>query len=73
MVDITQFVDHVKVWLISQLIIGITKAVKNFLRYFNDTAVLTTIVLTTAVAFAVIFALAFKDSEKGMLSRGSSF
>ena len=59
---VTQVDDHVKMRLISQLINGISGAVRKLLNYFNGTAISTSFVLPSAGVFLVIFILDLNDS-----------
>ena len=56
--------------LTSQLINGISRVFRKFLKYFNDTIISTSFVLT--LVFPVIFILDLNDSESVKLSFGSS-
>ena len=46
--EIIHFIDQVKSRLISQLINGISRVLQNLLKYFNETAILTSFVLPVA-------------------------
>ena len=56
--------------LTSKLINGISRVFRKFLKYFNDTIISTSFVLT--LVFPVIFILDLNDSESVKLSFGSS-
>ena len=58
--------------LISQLIKGISRVLQKLLKYFNNTAILTSFVLLESEVFAVIFTLNWNDLEFATLSFGSS-
>ena len=60
---ITQVVDHVKLRLISQFIVDISRVLQKLLKYFNGTAVLTSFVLPLSVFLYIIFTLDSNDSE----------
>ena len=47
----------------SQLIKDISRVLQKLLKYFNDTAILTFVVLSSAGMFSVIFILDLNDSE----------
>ena len=49
--------------LTSQLINGISRILKKFLKYFNGIIILTSFVLSPAGVFPVIFTLDLNDSE----------
>ena len=59
--EITQFLDHVKIRLTSQLINGISSVLPKLLRYFNGTIISTSFVLSAAGAFPVISILDLND------------
>ena len=61
--DITQSADQVRMRLNSQLIKYISRVLQKLLKYFNDTAILTFVVLSSAGMFSVIFILDLNDSE----------
>ena len=60
---ITQVVDHVKLRLISQFIVDISRVLQKLLKYFNGTAILTSFVLPLSVFLSIIFTLDRNDSE----------
>ena len=60
---ITQVVDHVKLRLISQFIVDISRVLQKLLKYFNGTAVLTSFVLPLSVFLSIIITLDRNDSE----------
>ena len=68
----TQSLDHVKIRLTSQLINGISSVLRKLLKYFNATIISTSLVLSAAGVFLVIFTLDLNDSEFARLSLGSS-
>ena len=53
---------HVKMRLFSQLINGISRVLQKLLKYFNGTIISTSIILTSAGVFSVIFILNLNDS-----------
>ena len=57
--------------LISQLIRGIPRVLQKLLKYFNDTAILTSYVLPAAEYFSAIFLLDLNDSDLITLLYGS--
>ena len=57
----TQFDDHVKIRLTSQLIKGISKVLQKLLKYFNGTIISTSFVPSSPVS-PVIFALNLNES-----------
>ena len=69
---ITQSLDHVKIRLTSQLIIGISSVLQKLLKYFNGTIISTSFVLPAAGVLPVIFNLDLNDSEPVKLSFGLS-
>ena len=60
---ITQVVDHVKLRLISQFIVDISRVLQKLLKYFNGTAILTSFVLPLSVFLSIVFTLDRNDSE----------
>ena len=60
---ITQVVDHVKLRLISQFIVDISRVLQKLLKYFNGTAILTSFVLPLSVFLSIIITLDRNDSE----------
>ena len=69
---ITQSLDHVKIRLTSQLIKCISRVLQKLLKYFNDTIISTSFVLSAAGVFPVIFILDLNDLDCTILSPGSS-
>ena len=69
---ITQSLDHVKIRLTSQLINDISRVLQKLLKYFNDTIILTSVVLPSGRVFPITFTLDLNDSEFAELSCGSS-
>ena len=58
--------------LISQLINGISRVLQNLLKYFNDTVILTYLVLPSVGVFPVISILYLNNSDSVILSFRSS-
>ena len=58
--------------LISQLIKDISRVLQKLLKYFNDTAILTSVSLPATWVFPVIFLLNLNDLEFVKISFGSS-
>ena len=69
---ITQFDDHVKFKLTSQLINDISRALQKLLKYFNGTILSTSLSLPLSGVFPVIFMLDSNGLEFSKLSFGSS-
>ena len=68
---ITQFDDHIKFSLTSQLIKGISRVLQKLLKYFNGTIISTSFSLPLLGVFPVIFILDLNDLEFAKLSFGS--
>ena len=58
---ITQFLDHVKIRLTSQLINGISSVLQKLLKYFSGTIISTSFVLPSSGVFPVICTLDLND------------
>ena len=69
---IKQFADQVNMRFILQLIRGISRTFQKLPQYFNDTAILISLVLPSAGILLAILALNLNDSQSAMLSLGSS-
>ena len=70
--EITQSSDQVEMRLISQFINGISGLLQKLVKYFNDTAILTSFVFPATVVFPVILILYLNDSDSAIVSLGSS-
>ena len=70
--EITQFLDQVKIRLISQLINDILRAIQKLLKYFNGTDISKYFVLRSSGVFPVILILDLNDSDSVILSFDSS-
>ena len=69
---ITQFLDQVKIRLISQLINNILRAIQKLLKYFNGTDTSKYFVLRSSGVFPVTLILDLNDSDSVILSFDSS-
>ena len=69
--EIIQVDEQVKIRLTSQLINGISRVLQKLLKYFNGKIISTSFIFPSAV-FPVIFILDFYDSDRVILSLGSS-
>ena len=69
---ITQFLDHVKIRLTSQLINGISSVLQKLLKYFSGTVISTSFVLPSSGVSPVIYTLDLNYSESVKLSLGLS-
>ena len=67
----TQVNDKVKTELILQLIGGISRVPQKLLKYFNDTAISTSFVLSSLGVFCLIFTRDLNDSESVKIEFGS--
>ena len=67
----TQVNDKVKTELILQLIGGISRVPQKLLKYFNDTAISTSFVLSSLGVFFLIFTRDLNDSESVKIEFGS--
>ena len=70
--EITQFLDQVKIRIISQLIHDILRAIQKLLKYFNGTDISKYFVLRSSGVFPVILILDLNDSDSVILSFDSS-
>ena len=70
--EIAQFLDQVKIRLISQLIHDILRAIQKLLKYFNGTDISKYFVLRSSGVFPVILILDLNDSDSVILSFDSS-
>ena len=61
--QITQSADQARMGLMSRLIKGSSGVLQGLLKYFNGTAILTSVVLPSAGVFSVILILDLHDSE----------
>ena len=66
--EITQFLDQVKIRLISQLIHDILRVIQKLLKYFNGTDISKHFVLRSSGVFPVILILDLNDSDSVILS-----
>ena len=67
-----QVANQVNMRFTSQLISCISRVLQKLLKYFNGTAIPTSLVLQAAGVFPLILALNLNDSDSVMLSFGSS-
>ena len=70
--EITQFLDQVKIRLISQLIKDILRAIQKLIKYFNGTDTSKYFVLRSSGIFPVTLILDLNDSDSVILSFDSS-